>query len=237
LSSANDGAHGRLVALERQIAAAEATLLELQAAILEARSERGLSAAHDARLENERLQVENQLATQEVETAHAALEVAVKASQTDSLTGLKNREVLWDRLSHDIALARRHGERLIIYFLDIDGFKQVNDEFGHAVGDLLLQRAARVLQATVRDSDTVCRMGGDEFVVLVAAARREDAAQVAGKIAAALAEPCLLAGHPMCISASIGFSVFPDDGESPGVLMRKADEAMYRIKRTIAHPR
>ena len=237
MNSGNDGAQSRLVALERQIAAAEATLLELQAAILEARSERGLSAAHDARLENERLQVENQLATQEVETAHAALEVAVKASQTDSLTGLKNREVLWDRLSHDIALARRHGERLIIFFLDIDGFKQVNDQFGHAVGDLLLQRAARVLQATVRDSDTVCRMGGDEFVVLVAAARREDAAQVAGKIAAALVEPCLLAGHPMRISASIGFSVFPDDGESPGVLMRKADEAMYRIKRTIAHPR
>ncbi|WP_457320895.1 diguanylate cyclase [Roseateles sp. P5_E11] len=237
MSSGSDGAQSRLVALERQIAAAEATLLELQAAILEARSERGLSAAHDARLENKRLQAENQLATQEVETAHAALEVAVKASQTDSLTGLKNREVLWDRLSHDIALARRHGERLIIYFLDIDGFKQVNDEFGHAVGDLLLQRAARVLQATVRSSDTVCRMGGDEFVVLVAAARREDAAQVAGKIATALAEPCLLAGHPMCISASIGFSVFPDDGESPGVLMRKADEAMYRIKRTASHPR
>jgi diguanylate cyclase (GGDEF)-like protein len=237
LNSGNDGAQSRLAAVERQIAAAEATLLELHAAILEARSERGLSAAHDARLENERLQVENQLATQEVETAHAALEVAVKASQTDSLTGLKNREVLWDRLSHDIALARRHGERLIIYFLDINGFKQVNDEFGHAVGDLLLQRAARVLQATVRDSDTVCRMGGDEFVVLVAAVRREDAAQIAGKIATALAEPCLLAGHPMCISASIGFSVFPDDGESPGVLMRKADEAMYRIKRAASHPR
>ncbi|KQV91861.1 GGDEF domain-containing protein [Pelomonas sp. Root1237] len=237
MSSGSDGAQSRLVALERQIAAAEATLLELQAAILEARSERGLSAAHDARLENKRLQAENQLATQEVETAHAALEVAVKASQTDSLTGLKNREVLWDRLSHDIALARRHGERLIIYFLDIDGFKQVNDEFGHAVGDLLLQRAARVLQATVRDSDTVCRMGGDEFVVLVAAARREDATQVADKIARALAEPCMLAGHPMSISASIGYSVFPDDGESPGVLMRKADEAMYRIKRTASHPR
>ncbi|MGM9485672.1 diguanylate cyclase domain-containing protein [Roseateles sp. NT4] len=237
MTSGGDGAQSRLLALERQIAAAEATLLELQAAILEARSERGLTAATDARLENERLQVENQLATQEVETAHAALEVAVKASQTDSLTGLKNREVVWDRLSHDIALARRHGQRLIIYFLDINGFKQVNDEFGHAVGDLLLQRAARVLEATVRDSDTVCRMGGDEFVVLVAAARREDAAQVAGKIARALAEPCVLAGHPMIISASIGYSVFPDDGESPGVLMRKADEAMYRIKRAAVHPR
>lgn len=237
MTTGPDGAAGRLVALERQIAAAEATLLELHAAILEARSERGLAAAADARLENERLQMQNQLATQEVVTAHAALEVAVKASQTDSLTGLRNREVLWDRLSHDIALARRNGQRLIIFFLDVDGFKQVNDEYGHAVGDLLLQRAARVLQATVRDSDTVCRMGGDEFVVLVSAARREDATQVANKIARALGEPCLLAGHRMCISASIGFSVFPDDGESPGVLMRKADEAMYRIKRATLRPR
>ncbi|MDR7271482.1 diguanylate cyclase (GGDEF)-like protein [Pelomonas saccharophila] len=233
-----DGEQSRLLALERQIAAAEATLLELQAAILEARSERGLVAAADARLENERLQVENQLATREVVSANAALQVAVKASQTDSLTGLKNREVLWDRLGHDMALARRHGHRLIIYFLDIDGFKRVNDQLGHAVGDLLLQHAAAVLQTTVRGSDTVCRIGGDEFVVLVAAARREDATQVADKMARALAEPCLLAGHPMSISASIGYSVFPDDGDSPGVLVHMADEAMYRIKRAASrlHP-
>lgn len=224
----------RLIALRREIAAAEATLLALQLAIGEARSEQGLVAARDARLENERLLVRNHLVTQESQSAHAALEVAVKAAQTDALTGAHNREVLWDRLGHDLALARRSGTRLAIYFLDVNDFKQVNDEFGHAVGDLLLQRVARVLMTTVRASDTVCRIGGDEFVVLAAAGRREDAEQVAEKIGHALAAPCVLAGHPMTVSASVGFSLFPDDGESPGVLVRKADEAMYRVKRARA---
>ena len=223
----------RLVALRREIAAAEATLLALHAAISEAHSERGLVAAQDARDENERLHEQNLRVTQDAETAHAALEVAVKASQTDVLTGVCNREVLWGRLAHDLALARRHGSRLAIYFLDVNGFKRVNDEFGHAVGDLLLQHVARVLMATVRASDTVCRIGGDEFVVLASAARREDAEQVAAKIGSALAAPCVLAGHAMAASASIGFSLFPDDGESPGVLVHKADEAMYRAKRAL----
>jgi len=227
----------RLTALQQQITAAQALLEQLQADILEARSDRGVLAAHAAHMENQRLQVENRRATQEIDSAHAALEVAVQASQTDALTGLRNREVLWDRLTHDIALARRHGDRLAVYFLDIDGFKRVNDKFGHAVGDLLLQRVAQVLTATVRKSDTVCRLGGDEFVVLAATGRHEEAAQLAGKIGLALAEPCLLAGHGMCISASIGFSLFPEDGDSPGVLVHKADEAMYRAKRQAAQRR
>ena len=227
----------RLAALRREIAAAQATLLALRVAIGEARSEQGLVEARDARLENERLLVQNRLMTQESETARAALEVAVKAAQTDALTGAQNREVLWDRLGHDLALARRNGGRLAVYFLDVNDFKQVNDEFGHAVGDLLLQYVARVLMTTVRASDTVCRIGGDEFVVLAAAGRREDAEQVAEKIAHALAAPCVLAGHAMTVSASVGFSLFPDDGESPGVLVHKADEAMYRIKRALARGR
>ena len=224
-----------LITLRREIAAAEATLLALQAAIHEARSEPGLVAAHDARVENERLTAQNLLVTQQAESAHTALQIALRAAQTDPLTGLRNREVLWDRLAHDLALARRNGQSLAIYFLDVDDFKQVNDQFGHAAGDLLLQHVARVLMATVRASDTVCRIGGDEFVVLVATHRREDAEQVASKIAQALGAPCVLAGHTMSVSASIGFSIFPEDGESPGVLVHKADEAMYRLKR--AHAR
>ncbi len=224
----------RLIALRREIAAAEATLLALHAAIQEARSESGLAAAQSARDENERLLARNHEMTQQAETAHAALEVAVKAAQTDSLTGVCNREVLWDRLAHDLALARRHGSRLAIYFLDVNGFKRVNDELGHAVGDLLLLHVARTLMATVRASDTVCRIGGDEFVILASASRPEDAEQLALKIGQALAAPCTLAGHDMQVSASIGFSLFPDDGESPGVLVHKADEAMYRAKRAHA---
>jgi diguanylate cyclase (GGDEF)-like protein len=226
-----------LATLQQQIGAAEATLLMLKRAILEAQSHSGLLAAHEARTENDRLQRENRLATLEVDSAHAALEVAVKAAQTDALTGLRNREVLWDRLAQGIALARRNSTHLAVYFVDLDGFKQINDKFGHAVGDLLLQQAARVLLATVRDSDTVCRLGGDEFVVLAAAGRAEDVAQVAGKIGQALAEPCELAGHALCASASIGFSVFPADGDSPGVLVHRADEAMYRAKREAARRR
>ena len=221
----------RLVVLRREIAAAEMTLMHLQAAILEAHSERGLVAMHDARVENERLQVQNDLMSQQADSAHAALEVAVKAAQTDSLTGVRNREVLWGRLAHDLALARRHGQRFAIYFLDVDHFKHVNDRFGHAVGDLLLQHVARSLAATVRASDTVCRIGGDEFVVLAAVSQREDAEQVVAKMRLALGAPCQLGGHEMTVSASIGFSLFPDDGESPGVLVQKADEAMYRAKR------
>jgi diguanylate cyclase (GGDEF)-like protein len=233
----DDDESRRLAGLRRQIVAAETTLQRLRAAILEARSDAGLAAAHETREENQRLRAENRLATDERNSAHAALEVAVRTAQTDTLTGLHNREVLWDRLAHGIALARRHGAWLAVYFLDIDGFKRVNDEFGHAIGDLLLQRAARVLLATVRDSDTVCRLGGDEFVVLASAGRREDVAQVAGKIAQALADPCVIAGHGMRVSASIGYSVFPEDGDSPGVLVHKADEAMYRAKRDARQPR
>jgi len=234
MTADTDAARRQLQELLHQISAAEFTLQTLRTAILAAHSEQGLAAAVHARLENERLQLENHLATQQVQSAHAALEVAVKASQTDFLTGLCNREVLWDRLTYNLALARRSGQRLVVYFLDIDGFKRVNDKYGHAVGDLLLQCTGAVLQATMRDSDTVCRIGGDEFVVLTLAGRYEDAGEVADKIGRALGQPRVLGGHPMCISASIGFSVFPDDGESPGVLMHKADEAMYRIKRAAA---
>ena len=172
--------------------------------------------------------------SQESVSVNAALQQAVQAAQTDPLTGLRNREVLWDRLAHDLSLARRHGKRLAVYFLDVDDFKQVNDEFGHAAGDLLLQHVARVLLASVRDSDTVCRIGGDEFVILASATLPEDAVQMGTKIGRALGTPCVLAGHVMAVSASIGCALFPEDGESPGVLVHKADEAMYRRKRARA---
>jgi diguanylate cyclase (GGDEF)-like protein len=227
----------RLLALRHEIVAAEGKLRRLQADIEAACSAQGQLSASDARAENRRLLVENRLMTQDAEIANAALEAALKASQTDVLTGLHNREVLWTRLAHDLALARRHGHRLVVYFLDINGFKRVNDEFGHAAGDLVLQHAAHVLLATVRASDTVCRLGGDEFVIVAAAQRHEDADQLAAKIALALGAPCTIAGHAMSVSASIGFSLFPDDGDAPGVLVRKADEAMYRLKRAQAQLR
>ena len=224
----------QLAALSQEIAQAQATLDGLRAAIDEARSELGLASARAAHTENARLVIQNRLVTERADTADVALEAAVKVSQTDSLTGAHNREVLWDRIAHNLALVQRNGGVLAIYFLDVNGFKKVNDEFGHAIGDLVLKHVARVLTTTVRASDTVCRIGGDEFVVVATAARRDDVEQLATKIASALSVTCTFAGHAMDVSASVGFSLYPDDGQSPGVLVHKADEAMYRMKRALA---
>lgn len=228
----DDGSDGkRLAALRREIAAAEARLLELRAAIQAAQSEVGRGAMHDVLVENERLLAQSRLATQDADDSRVAMEVAVKASQTDALTGLRNRGVLWDLLSHDVALARRQGTMLAVYFLDVDDFKEVNDRFGHATGDLLLQHVANVLLGTVRASDTVCRIGGDEFVVLASPIKRTEVEPVARKLEDALRKPCRLADQVFSVSVSIGYSIFPQDGDAPGDLVHKADEAMYRAKR------
>ncbi len=226
----------RLLRLYRAIAAAQARLAALHGEIEAARSDTGRRAAHDALAENKRLTAANRVAAHDAEHAQAALVAALRVSRTDSLTGPHNREVLWDRLAHDVSLARRQGHGLAVYFIDIDDFKQVNDAFGHAVGDLLLQHAARVLQGTVRESDTVCRIGGDEFVILATVDQRDDAERMANKIRLALGLDCMIGGYPMAISASIGYSLFPEDGDAPGVLVHKADKAMYRRKRALGRP-
>lgn len=226
----------RLVALREEIAVAEATLLSLQAAIHSARTEAGPEALHGMAAENQRLTAANLVAHQETATAYAALERAVHASRTDALTGLLNRLALWDRLEHDLDLARRHGTLLAVCFVDIDGFKHVNDSLGHAVGDQLLQAIARALVGAVRASDTVCRLGGDEFVVFAPIGTPEDGAQLARKLAEAVGRPQLLAPLALTTSASVGFSLFPRDGDTVSALLSKADEAMYRVKKAREAP-
>lgn len=219
----------RLQQLRSEIASAERVLESLHTFIQRAGSE--TARLEEVLAENERLVAQSQHDLQEVDSAYAALDAAIKASETDPLTGLPNRIVLWDRLAHDITVAKRNGASLAVYFLDLDDFKRVNDQFGHAVGDRLLRMVATRLTATLRASDTVCRIGGDEFVLVVPEARQSDVDEVARKILKALCVPCTLDGHVLSPSASIGSSLYPVDGEDPESLVQVADKAMYAIKK------
>lgn len=152
-------------------------------------------------------------------------------AQHDYLTGLPNRVLLADRLEQALRRAERHGTTLALMFLDMDRFKAVNDEFGHAVGDRLLQEVAARLTAQVRRSDTVCRQGGDEFIVLMPEiAASDDAAVAARKLLESCAEPFVIDGHRLKMVFSLGISVYPRDGRDAETLMRNADTAMYRAK-------
>jgi diguanylate cyclase (GGDEF)-like protein/PAS domain S-box-containing protein len=167
----------------------------------------------------------------DVSEARASSLRAVYLAQHDFLTELPNRMLLMDRLGQAIAFSRRHGQRLAVLFLDLDGFKQVNDSVGHAVGDLLLQSVARRLVGCVRASDTVSRQGGDEFVVLLSEiGHADDATAMACQIRAALAAPHEIAHHRLRVTAAIGFSIYPDDATDGEGLIACADAAMYRSR-------
>jgi diguanylate cyclase (GGDEF)-like protein/PAS domain S-box-containing protein len=164
------------------------------------------------------------------ESRAMALEMAHLA-QHDFLTGLPNRLLLTERFSHAIGLAQRHKKQVGLLFLDLDNFKHINDSLGHAIGDQLLQSVANRLVARVRANDTVCRQGGDEFVILLdEIGQPQDAAHVAETLRAALDVPHLIGGHELHTSLSIGISIFPDDGTDVDVLMQNADTAMYHAK-------
>jgi diguanylate cyclase (GGDEF)-like protein len=160
-----------------------------------------------------------------------ARDLAIESAQHDFLTNLPNRLLLNDRLTHAIALARRHSRRLAVLFLDLDRFKQVNDSLGHPIGDALLQSIAQRLVTCVRSSDTVGRQGGDEFVVLLTEINQaEDVAGRAQRIIAALTEPHVVAQHRLRVTVTIGISMYPDDGSDAQGLIERADTAMYRAK-------
>ncbi|HVL58840.1 MAG TPA: EAL domain-containing protein [Burkholderiaceae bacterium] len=149
----------------------------------------------------------------------------------DTLTGLPNRTLLAERLSTALANARQHGLRVGILLVDLDRFKVINDSLGHAAGDELLRSVSRRLLSCVRGGDTVARMGGDEFVVVLSEmADAGIATDVAQRIIRLLGEPIELGGNELRVTASIGISVFPDDGAEPALLLRNADTSMYRAK-------
>ncbi|MDB5977319.1 MAG: hypothetical protein JWR07_4079 [Nevskia sp.] len=149
----------------------------------------------------------------------------------DALTGLPNRNLLSDRITQALAHARRSERPVAVLFLDLDGFKFINDSFGHTVGDELLKAVSGRLADAIRDGDTVARLGGDEFVlVLLDIADAGDAETVAQGILRSLAKPILAEGQGLHVTASIGVSVFPQDGHSAELLLKHADIAMYRAK-------
>jgi diguanylate cyclase (GGDEF)-like protein len=162
-------------------------------------------------------------------TSHAA--TLRTQAVTDPLTGLPNRHALQKAIDHAMAMARRKGRALAVLFVDLDGFKDVNDACGHETGDRVLQEIARRFAGRTRDMDTVARIGGDEFVVVM-----EDlddgrfAATLAGKLLTAAAEPLVAQGRTLELTASVGISVFPGDGDDAAALIRHADTAMYAAK-------
>lgn len=153
-------------------------------------------------------------------------------AQYDQLTQLPNRELLRERMRNALARARREAGRMALLYVDLDQFKQVNDTFGHAVGDMLLQAVASRIKGCVRESDTVARIGGDEFVVLLESIQHAaDASTVVGKIRQVLNEPLRLDGHLLSILPSIGIALYPEHGLEEQQLFKHADEAMYAVKR------
>lgn len=149
----------------------------------------------------------------------------------DPLTELPNRTLLADRLAQAILAAQRSKRKVAVLFLDLDRFKWVNDRFGHAVGDQLLQQVARRIRGVVRDGDTVARVGGDEFVLALPELRdTEDAARVAQKCLDAMVAPFRVGEREFAVSVAIGITVFPDDGDDQTQLLRDADQAMYQAK-------
>jgi diguanylate cyclase (GGDEF)-like protein len=149
-------------------------------------------------------------------------------SQQDALTGLGNRRLLHERLRYEIARHRRHGRRFSLLALDLDGFKQINDRFGHPAGDEILKEVARSMERAVRDQDTVVRVGGDEFCILVPESSWADADHMAERLRRSVSRSV---GGLEQLSVSIGYAVFPDEGWTPEHLIARADAAGIETKR------
>jgi diguanylate cyclase (GGDEF)-like protein len=150
----------------------------------------------------------------------------------DLLTGLPNRTLFQDRLQQSLASAKRMKSRVALLFIDLDHFKEVNDSYGHRAGDILLQTVAARLRGCVRETDTVCRHSGDEYLIVLSALRDpSEAALVATKVLGTFEQPFVLEGKEVSMSASVGISVYPDDGLSTEDLIRNADAAMYHSKK------
>jgi diguanylate cyclase (GGDEF)-like protein/PAS domain S-box-containing protein len=191
-----------------------------------------VTAEHEARqsLEASRAALERAVAerTAELEEAKAR---AQHLADHDALTGLPNRRLLEDRLTQALALSQRNGKQTAVMFVDLDRFKPINDTLGHAVGDRLLKEVSQRLVNQLRIGDTICRIGGDEFIVVLPELKRSaDVAQVAQKVIEQLSQPVLLDERELVVSCSIGIAVFPEDGRDAETLIRNADAAMYHAK-------
>jgi diguanylate cyclase (GGDEF)-like protein len=218
LNAQADAVRAELAGLRRDLAKAKDELSGLRTAqLLEANAELVQAAVH---------------ADSVAQTAVSTLDELARSTQHDELTGAPTRALMLDRLETAISMAQRRATRVGVIFLDLDYFKQINDSLGHAIGDRVLQLATRRLEASVRESDSVSRHGGDEFVVLLAEmAKASDAAAVAQKILESLAAPAHIGAHTLSLSGSLGISVYPEDGADANALIECADAAMYRAKK------
>jgi len=167
----------------------------------------------------------------DVSAARAMSLQIAHSAEHDFLTGLPNRMLLNDRIRRAIINAQRHSKQVAVLFLDLDGFKHINDSLGHSIGDKLLQSIGHRLVDCGRAADTVSRQGGDEFVVLLSEVQHaEDAAIAASRMLNAVAEPHSVDEHELHVTTSIGVSIYPDDGLDPETLIKNADTAMYQAK-------
>ena len=195
------------------------------------------SLEHQIRQRTAELNSSNQKLKRVIKERLLAEDRLQRQANYDQLTGLPNRSLARDRLGQTVAKAKRHNQSPCVAFLDLDNFKHVNDTLGHAAGDGLLREAARRLSACARKSDTVARLGGDEFLLILEDSdersrdsRELDLQRVAERILDSFARPFVLDGSEVSVSPSIGFAIYPRDGEDGDELMRHADAAMYRAK-------
>ncbi len=184
------------------------------------------------------LNTSNQQLKNEIEVRLLAENQLQKQANYDELTGLPNRSLATDRLYQTLLKSKRHNLKPCLAFLDLDNFKYINDTFGHAAGDELLREASRRLTECARESDTVARLGGDEFLLILEDDRANNSGQlretgirhIGERIIEAFSAPFLIEGHELNITASLGFAMYPKDGDDSNKLMRHADVAMYRSK-------
>ncbi|APW39265.1 hypothetical protein RD110_20290 [Rhodoferax koreense] len=232
----DDGAAQRaaaeLASLVRQVTYARGVLAALHAQISTARARLDQGDSAQLREANARLVVAAMQQKDQTDSALQALDALARSAELDGLTQLPNRALMLDRFTQAIAKARRQHTRLALLFIDLDGFKQINDSLGHAAGDDVLRQTARRLTGSVRDVDTVSRHGGDEFLILLAdVAQKADAVRVADKLSLAMSASMLVNGHELHLSVSVGICIYPDEGAEPEALIACADAAMYRAKR------
>lgn len=181
---------------------------------------------------NEQLVLATLNAQTEAEVRTQALKKMSQSVELDPLTELPNRVRLMDRLAQAITTAKRNSAHLALLFVDLNKFKNINDTLGHGAGDEVLIRVAHCLTTSVREVDTVCRYGGDEFIILLAeVSQTSDAVIIADKVHSALGIPSRINNQMLSLTASIGISIYPDHGEAADTLIERADAAMYQAKK------
>ena len=174
---------------------------------------------------------EREIIEQELKEVKIEKDIATEASLHDALTGLPNRALFYDRLEHGLEQAKRHGWNLAVMFLDLDKFKQINDEYGHDIGDKVLLTIAKRLKQNTRSDDTICRFGGDEFLYLLMEVKNErGVTKIIKKLIKTVELPCDDILPNLVVKLSIGISLFPKNADNLADLIKCADEAMYAAK-------